>query len=36
MPDGKLVTDKDYRLHAIDPETGAQAIFGTDPGAPST
>jgi serine/threonine protein kinase len=34
MPDGKLVTDKDYRLHAIDPETGAQAIFGTDPGAP--
>ncbi len=34
MPDGKLITDKDYRLHAIDPETGTQAIFGTDPGVP--
>ncbi len=34
MPDGKLITDKDYRLHAIDPETGTQAIFGADPGVP--
>jgi hypothetical protein len=32
--DGKLVTDKDYRLHAIDPNTGAQAAFGSDPGVP--
>jgi serine/threonine protein kinase len=34
MPDGKLITDKDYRLHAIDPETGTQAMFGADPGVP--
>ncbi len=34
MPDGKLITDKDYRLHAIDPETGTQAMFGADPGMP--
>jgi len=34
MPDGKLITDKDYRLHAIDPETGIQAMFGADPGVP--
>jgi Tol biopolymer transport system component len=34
MPDGKLLTDKDYRLHAIDPEIGTQAMFGADPGFP--
>jgi serine/threonine protein kinase len=34
MPDGTLITDKDYRLHAIDPETGTQAMFGADPGTP--
>jgi len=32
--DGKLLTDKDYRLGSIDPETGAQATFGSDPGVP--
>jgi serine/threonine protein kinase len=34
MPDGTLITDKDYRLHAINPETGTQAMFGADPGSP--
>jgi serine/threonine protein kinase len=33
-PDGKVTTDKDYRLHTIDPETGAQTMFGADPGVP--
>ncbi len=32
--DGKLITDKDNRLHAVDAQTGAQAMFGTDPGVP--
>ena len=27
--DGKLLTDKDYRLARVDPETGAQAPFGS-------
>ncbi len=34
MPDGKLLTDKDYRFNSLDPETGAQAAFGSDPGVP--
>jgi len=34
MPNGTLITDKDYRLHAIDPETGTQTMFGADPGTP--
>ena len=33
-PDGKLLTDKDYRLGSVDPESGAQAAFGSDPGVP--
>ena len=32
MADGKLLTDKDYRLNSVDPETGAQAAFGSDAG----
>ena len=32
MPDGKLLTDKDYRFNSLDPETGAQAAFGSDLG----
>jgi Tol biopolymer transport system component len=32
--DGKLITDKDFRLHSVDAETGAQAMFGADPGVP--
>ncbi len=32
MPDGKLLTDKDYRFNSLDPETGAQVAFGSDPG----
>jgi serine/threonine protein kinase/Tol biopolymer transport system component len=32
--DGKLMTDPDNRLHTVDPETAAQANFGTDPGVP--
>jgi serine/threonine protein kinase len=32
--DGRLITDKDYRLHSVDPETGSQVMFGTDPGVP--
>jgi len=34
LPDGRVTTDKDYRLHAVDPETGVQAMFGADPGVP--
>src|SRR5579863_972302 len=29
--DGKLLTDKDFRLQSVDPDTGAPAAFGTDP-----
>jgi Tol biopolymer transport system component len=32
--DGKLITDKDLRLQAVDPETGTQSNFGNDPGVP--
>src|SRR5580704_8501239 len=32
--DGKLITDKDDRLHAVDPETGTLENFGADPGVP--
>jgi eukaryotic-like serine/threonine-protein kinase len=32
--DGKLLTDKDNRLNSVDPDTGAQAAFGSDPGVP--
>src|SRR5579871_333288 len=32
--DGKLLTDKDYRLRLIDPETGAQSSLGVDPAVP--
>ena len=32
MLDGKLLTDKDYRFNSLDPETGAQAAFGSDLG----
>jgi serine/threonine protein kinase len=32
--DGRLITDKDYRLHSVDPETGSQSLFGADPGVP--
>lgn len=32
--DGKLLTDKDNRLSSVDPDTGAQAPLGTDPGVP--
>jgi eukaryotic-like serine/threonine-protein kinase len=28
--DGRLLTDKDFRLHAIDLHTGAQTLFGGD------
>jgi eukaryotic-like serine/threonine-protein kinase len=33
-PEGKLITDKDNRLGVVDAESGAQSIFGTDPGVP--
>ena len=32
--DGKLLTDKDYRLGSVDPESGAQVTLGPDPGVP--
>jgi len=32
--DGKLITEKDNRLRLVDAESGAQSIFGTDPGVP--
>jgi serine/threonine protein kinase len=32
--DGRLLTDKDYRLRAIDVNTGVQTLFGADPGVP--
>jgi eukaryotic-like serine/threonine-protein kinase len=32
--DGKLITERDNRLHTVDPETGAVANFGADPGVP--
>jgi serine/threonine protein kinase len=31
---GKLITDKDNRLNAVDTGTRGQSIFGTDPGVP--
>jgi Tol biopolymer transport system component len=33
-PDGKLITDKDNRLRRVDAESGAESIFGADPGVP--
>jgi serine/threonine protein kinase len=32
--DGRLITDKDYRLHVVDIHTGVQTMFGADPGVP--
>ena len=32
--DGNLTTDKGNRLYTLDAATGAQAMFGTDPGVP--
>jgi Tol biopolymer transport system component len=33
-PEGKLITEKDNRFRLVDAESGAQSIFGTDPGVP--
>jgi eukaryotic-like serine/threonine-protein kinase len=32
--DGNLTTDKGNRLYTLDPATGTQTMFGTDPGVP--
>jgi serine/threonine protein kinase len=32
--DGKLITDRNNRLHTTDPDTAALANFGADPGVP--
>jgi len=33
-PDGKLISDKEARLYTVDPKSGTQAEFGTNPGVP--
>jgi serine/threonine protein kinase len=33
-PDGKLISDKDFRLQLVNAENGAPTAFGTDPGVP--